>query len=209
MSPSLDDLRRLTADGIGGKITTGHSLMGQPTFPAPPEAISTKGLVLRRPRLPDANDIFDSYAADPEVTRYVTWRPYRNRSEVAPFLQSRLARWDSGEEFSWAITRAEEDRVIGMIGCRVREQAADIGYVMSRKYWNRGYITEAAKAVVDWAGNLEFIYRVWAVCDVENKASARVLEKVGMQREGTLRRYIVHPNVSPEPRDCFVYSKVR
>ena len=165
--------------------------------------------MLRRPRISDADDIFDSYAADPETTRYVTWRPYENRSEVAPFLQSRLARWDSGEEFSWAITRAKEDRVIGMVACRVREQAADIGYVMSRKYWNRGYITEAAKAVVDWAGNLELIYRVWAVCDVENKASARVLEKVGMQREGTLRRYIVHPNVSPEPRDCFVYSKIR
>ena len=186
-----------------------ESLTGQPTLPAAPDAISTKGLVLRRPRLSDANDIFDSYAADPEVMRYVTWRPYGNRSEVAPFLQSRLARWDSGEEFSWAITRAEEDRVIGMIGCRVREHAADIGYVMSRKYWNRGYITEAAKAVVDWAGNLELIYRVWAVCDVENKPSTRVLEKVGMQREGTLRRYIVHPNVSPEPRDCFVYSKIR
>ena len=176
------------------------SLTGQPTLPAPPEAISTKGLVLRRPRISDADDIFDSCAADPEVTRYVIWPPYTDRSEVAPFLQSRLARWDSGEEFSWAITRTEEDRVIGMVGCRVREQAADIGYVMSRNYWNRGYITEAAKAVV---------YRVWAVCDVENKASARVLEKVGMQREGTLRRYIVHPNVSPEPRDCFVYSKVR
>ena len=183
--------------------------MGQPTLPAPPEVISTKGLVLRRPRISDANDIFDNYAADPEVTRYVAWRPYRHRSEVAPFLQSRLARWDSGKEFSWAITRAEEDRVIGMIGCRVREYTADIGYVMSRKHWNRGYITEAAKAVVDWAGNLEFIYRVWAVCDVENRSSARVLEKVGMQREGTLRRYIVHPNVSPEPRDCFIYSKVR
>jgi len=125
------------------------SLTGQPTLPAPPEAISTKGLVLRRPRISDADDIFDSCAADPEVTRYVIWPPYTDRSEVAPFLQSRLARWDSGEEFSWAITRTEEDRVIGMVGCRVREQAADIGYVMSRNYWNRGYITEAAKAVVD------------------------------------------------------------
>ena len=153
--------------------------MGQPTSPAPPEVISTKGLVLRRPRLSDANDIFDNYAADPEVTRYVTWRPYTDRSEVAPFLQSRLARWDSGEEFSWAITRAEEDRVIGMIGCRVREHAADIGYVMSRNYWNRGYITEAAKAVVDWAGNLEFIYRVWAVCDVENRLPRASSKKWG------------------------------
>jgi RimJ/RimL family protein N-acetyltransferase len=190
-------------------MTSGESFMGQPTLIAPPEVIVTRQLVLRRPRLSDADDIFDPYAADPEVTRYVTWRPYRDRSEVAPFLQSRLARWDSGEEFSWAITRPPEDRVIGMIGCRVRDHAADIGYVISRNYWNLGYTTEAVNTIVDWASNLEFVYRVWAVCDVENIASSRVLEKVGMQREGILRRYIVHPNMSPEPRDCFVYSKVR
>jgi RimJ/RimL family protein N-acetyltransferase len=175
----------------------------------PPEIFKTKRLVLRRPRLSDADDIFDHYAADPEVTRYVTWRPYKDRTEVLPFLKSRLSRWDSGEEYSWALTVPQEDRVIGMIGCRVREHAADIGYVLSRKYWGRGYITEAGKTIVDWASGLESIYRVWAVCDVENKASVRVLEKLGMQREGILRRYIVHPNISPEPRDCFVYSKIR
>jgi ribosomal-protein-alanine N-acetyltransferase len=183
--------------------------MVQTTSLSPPEEIATKRLILRRPRLSDADDIFDSYAADPEVTRYVTWRPYKDRSEVAPFLRSRLDRWDSREEFSWAITRPPDYCVIGMIACRVREHAADIGYVMSRNYWNRGYTTEAANAVVNWASNLEFVYRVWAVCDVENKASSRVLEKIGMQREGILRRYIVHPNMSPEPRDCFVYSKIR
>lgn len=183
--------------------------MAQSSLIVPPEMFATQQLTLRQPRLSDADDIFDNYAADPEVTRYVTWQPYNVRSEVVPFLQSRLARWDSGEEFSWVITRPQEDRVIGMIACRVREHAADIGYVISRKYWNRGYTTEAAKTIIDWASNLEFIYRVWAVCDVENKASSRVLEKIGMQREGILRRYIVHPNVSPEPRDCFVYSKIR
>ena len=183
--------------------------MRQPPLIEPPEEIATKRLVLRRPRMSDADDIFDNYAADPEVTRYVTWQPYTDRSEVAPFLQSRLARWDSGEEYSWVISRSQDDRVIGMIGCRVREHAADIGYVLSRDYWNRGYTTEAAKPVVDWASNLEFVYRVWAVCDLENEASARVLETVEMQREGILRRYIVHPNVSSEPRDCFVYSKIR
>jgi len=183
--------------------------MAQSSLIVPPEMFATQQLTLRRPRLSDADDIFDSYAADSEVTRYVTWRPYNDRHEVAPFLRSRLARWDSGEEFSWAITRPQEYRAIGMIGCRVREHAADIGYVMSRNYWNRGYTTEAANAIVNWASNLEFVYRVWAVCDVENKASARVLEKIGMQREGILRRYIVHPNLSPEPRDCFVYSKIR
>jgi len=66
----------------------------------------------------DADDIFDNYASDPEVTRYVTPRPHEDRSKVAPFLQSRLARWDSGEEYSRVLTVPPEDRAIGMIGWR-------------------------------------------------------------------------------------------
>jgi RimJ/RimL family protein N-acetyltransferase len=183
--------------------------MAQTPLIVPPQTFETYQLVLRRPRMSDADDIFENYASDPEVTRYMTWRPYKDRSEVGPFLQSRLARWDSGEEYSWVLTMRSDDRVIGMIACRVRDYAADIGYVLSRKYWSRGYVTEAATAITDWAASLETVYRVWAVCDVENKTSTRVLEKIGMQREGILRRYIVHPNISPEPRDCFVYSKAR
>lgn len=176
---------------------------------APPVVFETKRLKLRRPRMSDADDIFNNYASDPEVTRYVTWPPYNDRIEVAPFLRSQLSRWDSGEEYSWVLTLSAEDRAIGMIGCRAPQHAADIGYVLGRAYWGHGYATEAATAIVDWASRLETIYRVWAVCDVENEASAQVLEKVGMQREGILRRYIVHPNVSAEPRNCFVYAKVR
>ena len=55
----------------------------------------------------------------------------------------------------------------------------------------------------------EPIHRVWAVCDVENRGSARVLEKVGMQREAILRKWLVHPNISPIPRDCYCYAIVR
>jgi hypothetical protein len=53
------------------------------------------------------------------------------------------------------------------------------------------------------------IFRVWALCDVDNLASARVMEKVGMQREGILRRWILHPNLSDEPRDVYCYSVVK
>lgn len=176
---------------------------------SPPDKIETKHLVLRRPRISDADDIFDAYASDPEVTRYLTWPPHTDPSTLTSFLRILLTRWDSGEEYSWVLTQPSEDRVIGMIGCRVREHMADIGYVLSRKYWTRGYVTEAAKSILDWASGLETVYRVWAVCDVENKASARVLEKVGMEREGTLRRFIMHPNRSTEPRDCYVYARVR
>jgi RimJ/RimL family protein N-acetyltransferase len=50
---------------------------------------------------------------------------------------------------------------------------------------------------------------VWAVCDVKNIVSARVMEKVGMKREGTLRRGVLHPNINDEPRDCFIYAIVK
>ncbi len=176
---------------------------------APPGVIETERLLLRQPRMSDAGDVFANYASDPEVTRHMTWRPYNDQNEVATFLQSRLVRWQSGEEYSWVLTLPRDDRAIGMIGCRARDHSADIGYVLGRTYWSRGYTTEAARAIVERASRIETIYRLWAVGDVENKASARVLEKVGMRREGILGRYIVHPNVSLEPRDCFVYAKVR
>ena len=51
--------------------------------------------------------------------------------------------------------------------------------------------------------------RVWAVCDVDNTASARVMEKIGMTREGLMRRGVLHPNSSSEPRDCWLYAKVK
>jgi ribosomal-protein-alanine N-acetyltransferase len=164
---------------------------------------------LRHPQLTDAVAIFAEYCQDPEVTKYLIWRPHQDIQETISFLTGCLARWESSEELTWGITQKGEEQVIGMVACRLRGHAADIGYVIARKYWNRGYVTEAVRAVVEWAATLEPIFRVWAVCDTANGALARVLEKVGMTREGILRRWVVHPNVSAEPRDCFVYSKVR
>ena len=70
-------------------------------------------------------------------------------------------------------------------------------------------MSEAAGAVLREALAQPQVFRVDAVCDVANGASARVLEKIGMQYEGVLRRYIVHPNVSDEPRDVRMYAATR
>jgi RimJ/RimL family protein N-acetyltransferase len=129
--------------------------------------------------------------------------------EVKKRIGQREKRWVSGEEFHWVITLPSEDRAIGAIACRVDKHAADVGFFVNRRYWRKGYATEAAQAVVDWAMSVPTIWRVWATCDVENVASARVLQKVGLSCEGTLRRSIVRPNLSNEPRDSFVYSTVR
>jgi RimJ/RimL family protein N-acetyltransferase len=96
-----------------------------------------------------------------------------------------------------------------MIYPRVEGHKVGVGYVLGRAHWGKGYMTETSKAIIDWAFQQDGIYRVYATTDVDNIGSQRVLEKSGMTREGVLRRYIMHPNVSDEPRDCYLYAIVK
>jgi ribosomal-protein-alanine N-acetyltransferase len=68
---------------------------------------------------------------------------------------------------------------------------------------------EAITVVTQWAFSEPSVPRVWAACDIENQASIRVLKETGFEREGVLKRYSVHPNISSEPRDCYSYAKTR
>ncbi len=171
--------------------------------------LSTARLRLRPPSAGDAEALLGEYAADPEVTRYLTFTPHRNVATVEEYLTALLARCAEGNEHAWAITLPDDDRMFGMIGARIHGHRADLGYVLARRCWNRGYMTEAIVAVTAWLLEHPAIYRVWAVCDVDNAGSARALAKAGFAREGVLRRWIMHPNASPEPRDCLVYARVR
>ena len=173
-----------------------------------PEMLTTERLTLRRPALTDAADVY-AYAHDPEVTRYLVWPTHAEMGESIAFLEACGPRWEAGDEYCWAITITPEARVVGSIGCRVREYTADFGYVLHRTYWGCGYATEAAQAVVTWLRTLPGIYRIWATCDAENLASVRVLEKTGLSCEGRLRRSTVRPNLSPTPRDTLVFAWVR
>src|SRR5688572_56000 len=174
-----------------------------------PGLIHTDRLVLRRPVLADASAIFDGYACDQEVVRYLMWRPHETIRDTEAFLETRLRGWEAGDDLTWALTLKGDDRLIGMIGVRLHGFKPDIGYVLARPYWGRGLMVEAGHAIVDLAFMDPGVYRVWAVCDAENRASARVLEKLGMTLEGVLRRWVVHPNVSDQPRDSLCYSRIR
>ncbi len=175
----------------------------------PPETIETARLHLRPPRMEDASAIFDQYAQDAAVARYLTWRPHQDIAETQAFLRRCLAVWQDGSAFPWAIIHKADSQLIGMVEIRIQGHRVDLGYGLAQRYWGQGYMPEAVAAIMDWAWQQATIYRVWAVCDVENHGSARVLEKVGMQREGVLRRWIMHPNRSDEPRDCYCYARTR
>lgn len=165
--------------------------------PPPPETFTTPRLLMRRPRATDADAIYEEYASDPEVTRYVSWRTHERRADADSFLEFCRKAWESGDELNWAITRKGDDRVIGMTGLRMRGHRVELGYVLGRKHWRQGLAPEAAGAVMVWGASLPAVHRVWGVCDVENRASSRVLEKLGMTREAVLHRWVVMPAAAP------------
>ena len=175
----------------------------------PPLAFDTPRLRLR-PTVPDdAPAIFESYAQDAEVTRFVSWSVHPSVAVTRKFVEEYcVAGWAKGEVFSWLIRLAEGGDAAGMIDLRPVATRVEVGYVLARRYWRRGLMTEAARTVVEWAIAQPDVYRVWAVVDLENPASQRVLEKAGMVREGVLRRWMSAPSQGKVPRDVWCYARV-
>jgi len=174
-----------------------------------PETIQTERLILRKPRMDDAPFLFKRYAQDPEVTRYLMWKPHKHVSETEDFLKRCLDVWEQKTNFPYVLTLKEKDEPIGMLEVHTKWFKLEVGYALARPYWGKGYMTEALRAVIAWAFAQPGIFRVQAICDVENLGSARVMEKAGMTREGLLRRYVLHPNISAEPRDAYLYAVVK
>ena len=171
-----------------------------------PDTVETLRLHLRRPLPTDAERIFQTYAQDREVTRYLEWVPHTSVETTKKFIAFCQERWTNSVAFPYVITRKEDRELLGMIEVRPNRHRANFGYVLARSYWGNGFMPEAIAAVVKIALNPPTIYRMEATCDVDNKASIRALEKSGFSREGLLRRCTIHPNISSEPRDSLLYA---
>ena len=176
--------------------------------PSAPETIVLDRVCLRRPRVADAEAIHE-YGSDPDVARYADWPIRTEIGAVIGSLRERSEHWSEGPELSWVVTIASADRAIGGVSCRIEGHSAEVGFLMNRNHWGNGYATEATRAIIEWLFSLPSVSKVWATCDTENKASCRVLEKLGFKRECTLERAIVRPQISSKPRDAFMYARGR
>ena len=176
----------------------------------PPAELETARLLLRRPRLDDAQGAFDGYASDPEIGRYLTWSAHTNPAQTREYFQQAIDAWDlrMGHRV-WLIQRKRDRALMGTLGCTVSFHRVEIGFALGSRFWGSGYMPEALSRVVEAAFEDERIARVQALCDEENAQSARVMQKVGMRLEGKLRSYGYHPQRSSEPRDCLMYAIVR
>jgi RimJ/RimL family protein N-acetyltransferase len=157
-----------------------------PWFP-----IETDRLLLRDFRLEDEGHIYD-YASDPEVVRFADWGP-SDLSTVRSNLHRRLEdqeRWPR-DSIEVAVELRSNSYLIGIMRITVLDHTnttADFGYTFNRRYWAKGYATEGTRALLHLAFSNLSLHRVWATCDVRNIASFRVMEKLGMRREGLFKR---------------------
>ena len=174
-----------------------------------PDRFATARLILRPIARQDAPAIFAGYAQDLEVVRFVVWRPHQSLADTEAYVSRCLAAHPDRAR-TYAITRRADGRLLGAFALRRPEShRLDCGYVLARPFWGSGLMTEALTQVTLWAMRQNGIWRIGAGCDVENLASARLMEKAGLAKEGILRRWIIHPNISSEPRDWLSYARVR
>jgi len=152
--------------------------------------INTARLLIREFVLEDWRDVLASQR-DPRYLRFYPWSD-RTESEVRDFVQVFLEQQveKPRRKFQLAISLPNGGPLIGTCGIRRKadnDREADIGYELAPEYWGKGYATEAAQAIVDFGFAKLSLHRISSWCIAENAASARVLEKVGLQLEGRLR----------------------
>jgi ribosomal-protein-alanine N-acetyltransferase len=172
------------------------------------EPLQTARLTLRRPIEGDVQAVFESYASDAEVTKYLAWPRHTSIDDTRSFVRfsdAEWARWPVGPLLMFS--RADGALVGGTgLGFEAADRAIT-GYVLARSQWGRGYATEALGAMIELARAIG-VRQLSATCHVEHLASARVLEKCAFTREAVLKRHTVFPNLAPDPADVFLYTQI-
>lgn len=152
--------------------------------------LDTPRLTLRALRRRDARDMFE-YARDPLVSQHVLWDTYVSISQAKFYIKQAKRQYQRGFPGIFAIEHKESGKMIGTIGfmwIQSEHKSAEVGYSLNRHYWNQGYMTEALGALLRYAFDTLQLNRVECQFEVDNPASGRVMEKVGMHYEGTLRQ---------------------
>lgn len=154
--------------------------------------LSTKHLILRRFETKDAADMFANWANDPLVTRYLTWLPHVEQDVTRRVVRLWTEGYRDANFYQWAVELRLTGQVVGSISVfDILEDVmkGETGYCLSRKYWGKGYMTEALSAVVRFCFDEVGFSRIQAMHDARNPASGRVMIKSGLMYEGRLHRY--------------------
>jgi RimJ/RimL family protein N-acetyltransferase len=173
------------------------------------ESMETKRLIIRRLAETDLND-FLAYQNHPDILKYSPDEPI-SEEHALRFLaqQATIELTDQRCEISLAIHHKEDDKMIGTVTiyftAKVLNQG-EVGWVINPDYQRQGYATEAARVLLDFGFIKREVHRIQAKCDIRNTASIRLMERLGMRREGHFKQSRLIKDVW---QDEYIYALLR
>jgi ribosomal-protein-alanine N-acetyltransferase len=173
-----------------------------------PPLVETSRLVLATPAATDAALIFQRYASDDNVTRYLGWTRHRAVEDTQRFLAFSAIQWEREGAGPYLIWARADGQLLGSTGLGMEPGAQAItGYVLAADAWGKGYATEALSAVVEVATDIG-VQRLYAVCHPQHRASWRVLEKCGFTPDASWNRRLEFPNLAAgKTQDVLCYRR--
>jgi ribosomal-protein-alanine N-acetyltransferase len=178
--------------------------------PLPVERFETERLILRKIRQSDLEAIFN-YCQNPNVARYVAWQPHQSIADSQKYIDFALSCYEKGSLDPMAIVLKNDPagKMIGAVGLMAaspRNRTYELAYVIAEEHWGKGIVVEAAKPLINYGFKNFAIERLQSRCDILNPNSARVMEKLGMTYEGTLKASMYLKGVV---RDMHMYSLIK
>jgi [ribosomal protein S5]-alanine N-acetyltransferase len=162
-----------------------------------PPIVETPRLVLSAPSAADAELIFERYARDAAVTKYLGWPTHRTVADTRAFLAFSAVQWAREGTGPYLIWARGDGRLLGSTGLGLEPGGQAItGYVLAHDAWGQGFATEALGAMVEVAADIG-IRRLYALCHPQHRASWHVLEKCGFERDAGWNRPMEFPNLAP------------
>jgi ribosomal-protein-alanine N-acetyltransferase len=153
--------------------------------------LATERLLLRRFTAADDSAVFNNWANDPEVTKYLTWQPHASIAASRKALTDIwLSHYDAPDFYQWAIALKETGEPIGSIGVVLQNEdvkMVHIGYCIGRAWWRKGYTSEALLRLVRFFFEEVGVNRIESRHDPRNPNSGKVMQKAGLRYEGTFR----------------------
>jgi ribosomal-protein-alanine N-acetyltransferase len=156
----------------------------------------------------DAADAFRGWFSDPEAAMYMRWDAHSDISQTQNFIARVVDDYEKPDFYRWAISLKNDNKAIGAIGLHIESEydsVADVSYTLSKAFWNQGIVSEALKAVVQYAFVEVGVNRIEAFHASANPASGKVMLNAGMKYEGHARqKYRSHKGYE----DCDLYAVV-
>ena len=172
------------------------------------KTIETKRLTLRRLELSDAEMMFKNWTGDDNVTRFLRWDAHNTIDDTKNMIQQWMDSYHEDSTYYWGI-HLKTGEMIGSTGITITSEydaQGSLGYKLGSLWWNHGYSSEAAGAVLDYMFFNTDIERIDAFSSVQNPASEKVMEKIGMHYEGLLQHYY---KTRDGFHDCTLYGIIR